>query len=326
MSIFQIDRVSGLSLAEFNRHFVEPGLPVVLKDATKDWPAISKWTREYLESQAGVVSVKLRSIDPRKAADHTRFEEMTLRSYLQQVDLTKPDDPILAELPLKSVFPQLLSDIGSFPYSAGSADSLSIMVSSNSRAPLHYHTFTEAISHQITGFRRFLLFPPNETSKLDPRPPTGPLPNFGRRVFREDEAERAPERIFDAKLSPGEALYIPRHWWHTVFASGNLSVLLVHFFEYKHSACPHNEVTCRIELLRRATIEAISTYQSAFESSSTFEERCFYFQRLSPLFKVARDEDMENRFLSKAAEVFPQFSEERIRIEARLVELNAKPR
>ena len=123
---------------------------------------------------------------------------------------------LLAEQPLKEVLPQLVEDVGTIRYSKTEPGNLSLMLSGRSYAPLHYHPRAEAVSHQVSGKRRFLLIPPSETAALDPVPTSANPPNFARRVIREEEISALRLEACETTLSSGEAIYIPRHWWHAV--------------------------------------------------------------------------------------------------------------
>ena len=46
----------------FLREYVMPNIPVVIKNGVKHWPAIKKWTDEYLKNLLGKFSIKLLKI------------------------------------------------------------------------------------------------------------------------------------------------------------------------------------------------------------------------------------------------------------------------
>ena len=48
-----IERVSNLTETEFRRGYLEPGRPVVLLDAVREWSAIKNWSPEYLSRKYG---------------------------------------------------------------------------------------------------------------------------------------------------------------------------------------------------------------------------------------------------------------------------------
>lgn len=266
MVVHRIPIVNGISSEDFYKEYVETGKPVILGDAARNWPAVSKWTEEYIIEKCGNRPVTLRALYPdRPMGKNYASEESTISAYISRLRHVSARDPYIAERPLGEVLPNLVSDIGVSPYRECDAASLSLMLGAKSIAPLHYHPYQEAISYQITGSRRFVLFPPRQTTALDPLPATGPLPNFARSVINEDELDAIPGDVFDATIKGGEAIYIPVHWWHTVFSSDEMSILLVDFFDYDLATERKNEVTERIEFYenfnkkRKFNLEYINT-------------------------------------------------------------------
>src|SRR5438132_143991 len=55
-----IDRRGGLSRAEFIREYRDAQLPVILTDASKDWPALGKFTFEFFKTELGDREVTIR--------------------------------------------------------------------------------------------------------------------------------------------------------------------------------------------------------------------------------------------------------------------------
>src|SRR6476661_8189720 len=49
----QVDRVTNLSLEEFRDRYFTTGIPVVFEGAAADWPAIKKWSPDYLMQFCG---------------------------------------------------------------------------------------------------------------------------------------------------------------------------------------------------------------------------------------------------------------------------------
>lgn len=93
---------------------------------------------------------------------------------------------------------------------------------------------SENIACVAAGRRRFTLFPPDQEANLymgpaDMTPAGRPIslvdlhaPNFEQfPLFR-----RALEQVQVAELGPGDALYIPTHWWHHVEALEPINVLV----------------------------------------------------------------------------------------------------
>ncbi len=306
MTLRQIPRVSRLSASAFEERYLRRGEPVVLEDAAKDWPAKFKWTFDYLNDVCGQRVVPLRSIDPGRRGSEVQSSETKLKDFLARLARSKGFDPYLSEQPLGRVLPEIVGDVGIIRYSPGSANKLKIMLSANSIAPLHYHSYDEAVSHQIVGERRFVLIPPSETSKLDPLPALGPLANFARRSWREDELKTAQELMFDAMLRPGEAIYIPPHWWHTVYAGGELSILLVDFFRFQRSPPLKTEVSARLELLRDACSETVKDCLTSLQESLSDGDKAVCFDLLIKCYSQLGYAELERKSLQAAIASLPR--------------------
>jgi hypothetical protein len=83
----------------------------------------------------------------------------------------------------------------------------------------------------IAGRRRFLLFPPDEVANLYIGPPDNPpplslvdpeAPDYER--FPRFRGAMAAARV--AMLEPGDALFLPRYWWHHVTSLGPFNAMV----------------------------------------------------------------------------------------------------
>ena len=87
---------------------------------------------------------------------------------------------------------------------------------------------------QLLGTKRFVVWPPNETESLCPFPRLHPLWHKSRADFEAPDAfrasspcanyTRAAARAFT--IRPGDVLYLPPFWWHTVETLGTPSLSL----------------------------------------------------------------------------------------------------
>ena len=90
MELQQIDRVTTLSKKEFMERYVKPQQPVVMTKLIEDWPAHTKWSLDYIKSQAGDLTVPL--YDNRPVSHDEGFNQahatMQMSDY---VDLLKKE-------------------------------------------------------------------------------------------------------------------------------------------------------------------------------------------------------------------------------------------
>jgi len=107
-----------------------------------------------------------------------------------------------------------------------------------SNVSLHYDAF-ENIACVIAGKRRFTLFPPEAISRLY----VGPIDNTmaGQPVSLAASSPFDPDRFplyeeirdqaLDAVLEPGDALYLPKLWWHKVEATAPFNGLINYWWD-----------------------------------------------------------------------------------------------
>ena len=220
-----IDRVSGLSHRDFVRKYVMPMRPVVLTDATAHWRALHLWTPEFFRDRHGSVEVVIDK------------KTWTLRDYMEALLAGTPASPApyLRNVLLEKWLPELMGDISPLPRctapnwldsrlfpSGESLRTLEIYIGgTGAQFPvLHYDGLhTHAWLMQIYGSKRYVVYPPDQAEYV--------YPKTGIEVNKSSIADlehpdlsrfplfaRATPTIFD--LHPGETLFVPSGWWHTV--------------------------------------------------------------------------------------------------------------
>ncbi len=228
-----IHKRRGLDRQTFLSQHYAASRPVVLAGAVEHWPAIAKWTPEYLAETVGSAEIEFqdeRTGDP----DFERYKD----NHLQRA----PFDAFLARIAhedgnrayltaynahrnLEALAP-LDADIGRLPefldYTAslpGGHGGMIWIGPAGTKTSLH-HDLTNNFLVQITGRKRVILAAPSETPNLyndhhvfsqipdvtDPDLDLARFPRLANVVFH------------DVLLEPGEVLFIPVGWWHQVEA------------------------------------------------------------------------------------------------------------
>lgn len=226
ISKFELQKLTAKS---FSAEYVERSRPVQLTRTIGEWLSY-RWTREYLENRIGHRRVNLfynenstfdfnicsstgtvkRRILPFTAALALIHSDQGGNYYIQQQDM-------------RTEFPELLSDI---ERPALLADGIVIKQTNvwiggkGCRTPLHFdhnHNFLV----QVDGKKHVTLFPPSQSPNLYPA--AGDVLEHCSRVnvFAPDlknyplfqEAERHKSQLL---LQPGDTLFIPSGWWHSV--------------------------------------------------------------------------------------------------------------
>ena len=312
MPISQLPRIRNCSPSDIWHQYIVREQPIVIEDACNSWPAVAKWDSKYLISVVGDVGCPILDVSlPKNDTELPKMEICPLHEYLARLPSAKFGDPYLQEAPVKRLFPQLLEDLGPPCYSREGSPDYLMLLSARSYSPLHFHRISEAVSYQIAGTRRFLLVPPSETSKLDPLPKTGRYYYRARREVKESEIDTLDVSGFQATLAPGEAVYIPVHWWHAVYGGDNLSILLVDFFYSPPARWPESENASRVHGTQPALLEEIRSLKNRIDNCKVPKEQLSYWDRIFHLACTGIvDREVERQFLLDALERLPQTARE----------------
>jgi Cupin-like domain len=219
----QIDRRSGLSAEDFEREYSNPLKPVILTDAIDHWPALGTWSPDYFRSRYGHLQV---TVDG---------DSMTLASLIDRIEASTPENPApyLRNQALTEWPPELLAAVQPPPACTRPNWFESKLFPSRQRMTfveayiggegaefpvLHYDGLhTHAFLMQLYGDKEYIVFAPDQTAYMYPRPDD---PNLSQvRDVLAPDLEQFP--LFDNaegvrfQLHPGETLFVPSGWWHT---------------------------------------------------------------------------------------------------------------
>jgi hypothetical protein len=218
----QLPRVSVRSTRDFS-DVQSRQRPAVLVDALQSWPAIRKWTPEFFKCRFGTREYNAELDLPHDVPISYRAVNYTRRIRMADfVDLMlSPDTGQSHYIHQKSIdqFPGLEDDVDFESIVGRQQVELGKFLwvgSAGTKSSLHFD-FHENILFQIYGRKRCFLIAPQQSSclyaysgiihksRVDPEAPEfSKFPKF-------KNAE-----ITEATIGPGEALFIPRTWWHAV--------------------------------------------------------------------------------------------------------------
>jgi len=224
-----IPRVSGLSEKEFHQDYFLPARPVIITDATEDWPA-RQWTISSLVDRVGDNEVwvrgKTNQEDYRVGKTYT-IRRDTFSKYCQ--DLLKGNararSSYLAVASMQQAFPQLLDDVP-----------LPIYLQNYGKLHLGPYMWVALKGHyefchfdpddnflvMIQGRKQVRLFG-IDLRNLYPNP----LGSHGKTVQSRVNCDAPDLELFPnfvgaqcqyCVLEPGEMLFIPAFFWHQVTA------------------------------------------------------------------------------------------------------------
>nr|CAI5821854.1 unnamed protein product [Callosobruchus analis] len=215
--------------------------PVLLTESNIAKPAVEKWTLEYLEDNLGkcghTVYVskthKFKYYDRKKIlskanpkgvefTNDTKSVEMKVCDFMKNVKVWKQgDDRLYLQQSLNSTFgPAIVEDFMGFDWryvtdkkarhgwGELSANLLFIAMEGNC-TPCHYDE-QQNLFAQIRGFKRCILFSPDQFECLYPHPVDFDNPDYTK--FPKFKHVKG----FETVVGPGDVLYIPIYWWHHI--------------------------------------------------------------------------------------------------------------
>jgi len=248
-----IDRTDLTDPATFRRLVAEPCRPVVIRGAVADWPiaraaedgqALAGYLARFdaghpVEAFVGDAAIAGRySYTDDLAGFNFRRERMPLGDAVARI--TRPGEAhesvYAGSLPTEIFLPGLAAD-NPLPF-APAGVSPRLWIGHASTIACHYDML-DNIACVVAGRRRFTLYPPDAIGNLY----VGPIDHTmaGQPVALAAEAEpgdlrysrfpRAAARAITVDLGPGDALYMPKLWWHRVEASGTLNLLVNYWWD-----------------------------------------------------------------------------------------------
>jgi hypothetical protein len=258
---------------------IRPGRrPAVLRGAARDWPAVQAARR----SDADAVAYLKRFLHPRPVGAIVGQPEIQGRFFYSD-DMTgfnftrglSPLEPFLNRLLKDREHPAPLAmAVQSEPMTLSdrmfeqNPPTVSIWIGNRTVATAHFD-FSNNIACSLVGRRRFTLFPPEQLPNLYVGPleltpagtPVSLVDLEAPDLARFPRFATAIETAETATLEPGDAIYIPFHWFHAVdslapvnfFANywwndarpdiGSPYDALIHaFYALKHLPPEHREV------------------------------------------------------------------------------------
>jgi len=222
----EVDRLTGLSGADFFRWYYAHNRPVVLLDAMHDWPALDRWSPDYLGARCGNPLVEVmtgRAADSQYELNSERHKtKMPLDQFLHWIRTAGETNDFYMVANNRSFdsgnLRLLLEDIRLFD---GILDPSNVAARlffwfgpAGTVTPLH-HDVMNVLLAQVVGRKLVTLIPSFEThlvynrvgvySEVDVE-----APDYSRYPLFRDVSRH------QVLLQPGEALFIPVGWWHHV--------------------------------------------------------------------------------------------------------------
>lgn len=233
MELHPVDVVEDISPEDFHELYVKTGRPVVLKNYTKNWPAVTKWTYDYLREKAGENKVKLygswRDNEPTKI-EMPPVKEVPFASYLDMLEEGTPSDLRIFLFNLFKLVPELKQDFDFPPIMEGYLKDYPYLFfgAAGSDVRLHYDIdLSNVFITQFHGTKRITLFDQSQTKYLYKLPFTT---HSGADLSNIDYDKYPALKFahgFQVDLKHGETLFMPSGIWHYIqYIDGSFSLSL----------------------------------------------------------------------------------------------------
>ena len=229
-----IDRVDTITKDNFINNYLNPRKPLVIRKASQTWPALQKWTFEYLKETVGDQIVPLydsSKADPSKKINASAAE-MKFGDYIDLIQKGPTDLRIFLFDPIKHA-PKLLDDYRSpTDLMGGFLDKYPNMFfgGAGSVTFLHYDIDLAHIFHtHFNGSKRVILFDQKWSERLYCIP-------FATYALEDYNIEKPDFKKFpaldgieghEAILEHGDTLFMPTGFWHWMkYLDGSFSISL----------------------------------------------------------------------------------------------------
>ncbi|GFE80120.1 cupin [Steroidobacter agaridevorans] len=255
-SITQLAAKDVSDAAAFLREVAEPCRPVVIRGLVSSWPAVSAANgspgqlRDYISRFDAGAEAEVFVGEPHIAGKYYYSDD--LRSFnfsrarmhfndaLNRIVATESgsngSSMYMGSLPIEQYLPGFAAENQLSVLNMNVAPRIWIGHASNVSA--HYDTM-DNIACVVAGSRRFTLYAPETIDRLY----IGPIDHTmaGQPVSLAAAApaddERYPrfrevrEQALTAELQPGDAIYVPKLWWHQVEATAPFNVLVNYWWD-----------------------------------------------------------------------------------------------
>lgn len=238
----QIEYEEDSTYEAFARDHLYPSRPVVIRNVVSKWNAVKRWSPEFFKRQFGDMTFTINDSEyGQPGYDPSRTTTFSMAEYIDRVLESTPANPApyFRNRDLFRLFPSLRPDVEPLPdyllpnwlgdrylvkrvgevLNRGAVIELYIGGAGGAFPVLHYDgAGTHAFLMQIYGRKKYYVYPPDQEPYLYPSPEKPNLSLLN--DVESPDLERFPlfvkARPITFILEPGELLFVPSHWWHTV--------------------------------------------------------------------------------------------------------------
>jgi hypothetical protein len=251
-----VAEIADMKTAEqFLREVVQECRPVVLRGLVRDWPLVASGQapamfRDYLAGFDAGGEMEAFFGAPRIAGRYHygenlsgfNFERRTMRlqaaldAMIAQLGQPEAQSIYAGSLPMADYLPGMAAQ-NAMPLLPASA-APRLWVGNASNVSCHYDT-ADNLACVVAGTRRFTLYAPELIDRLYVGPidhtmagqPVSLAASMPRDDARYPRFAEIRDRALTAELAPGDALYLPKLWWHQVEATAPFNGLVNYWWD-----------------------------------------------------------------------------------------------
>ena len=222
-----------LGRKHFLDNFYAPGRPVLIKGAMAGWPALEKWTPDYLAQTIGETPVEFQGgrhlEDDFETAKDRHKRTAPFAEFIELAESGGNEAYMTAYNSAANVaaLAPLAEDLGFLDQYLTRDPGMLWIGGEGTFTPLHFD-LTNNLLAQVTGSKQIVLIPPSQTHRLA----------HHNHVFSDVRDVTDAERLaqypqardvlrYELVLVPGDLLFIPIGWWHQV-RSQSFSTMLTY--------------------------------------------------------------------------------------------------
>jgi lysine-specific demethylase 8 len=218
-----LPRLTALSTSEFRRRHVAPRRPAVFAGLVSDWPAVRRWSLDFLQGAYPAVSITTAQVaggvvvmDRRRGLIQGPEQ---LRAFVTALHAGARDRYMMA--PISELPEGLRADAPPPAYLTGAKlQNAKLWVAPPGIVSSMHRDLADNLHAQVSGRKRFTLVAPQQSACVYPNSFFDAVPNGCGVDIEHPDYARFPRlrdaEMFVAELGPGDVIYIPRGWWHHV--------------------------------------------------------------------------------------------------------------
>ena len=216
-----LEGISPPSVDAFQRGYVVSRRPVILRGMIRDWPAMRRWSLDYLRTAyATTPVVTLRAESGRVIMNSETGaveERLQLRDFIGALHTGANERYLTSRM---SALPESLRRDAPLPLYCARArwHNSNLWIGPAGTIACLHRDLADNLHAVVSGRKRFTLVAPRQSSLVYPNGLFDSFPNGCRVDIERPDFSRFPKlrgvETLVAELEPGDAIYIPRRWWH----------------------------------------------------------------------------------------------------------------